>query len=650
MRNGPMAKWFAIGAVCWVLALFCWQTYIYRKDAALLLSYARLAIFGVGPYWLPRASASLSFAPEEVGSKRIQVAAGPPSTEGRTLSLKISKTGLNWTLKGPDGTALAASACKDDREAMHGIPLQECNWELGPLNAGGEYQLDAQSGASPAPALAILTYGEVSKRNGVTPYPKSDWPKAWVDIPGPNEDPEWPEAGRKSISKFALMGQRPSGDLTVATTVEYLPAMPSNGFPQPKIERFESKVSGDRGQVEFTPPFGGAMRITHRVAGADQKERTALGTSRWLPVSKRAALVQRVRRLEGMGLELDLDVELGGTYQLGAEARSSVFDPWLELSRKEFALQPEKQTVRVPLDDRKLFNMTGEDGLALRVTAKVSGMPYPLYVGFANEANRPLSLDRIIRKVKTDPSLSTAKIRPLRRDGKFLADLVEVFWKMETNGGYCRVQGRLISPRTGRRVEMAARGAVPLQFAQMTVRLVFPAAPIRALGDALWDFEGLQVCGESDYPAVPTDWKAEYRTRLQLNPKDLAEASSGHPFEVRENFAFFRYNYLKQQRLPGRFAVPVYAQGPFDPGTRLRVGEVEKGFRVSTSRLRPFQSTDIPVAEVWIEAVRMLEGDPFETRYIPIHIEGKGVSQELIVVCPMHPLSVWGRGTSVPDR
>ncbi|MBM3759164.1 MAG: hypothetical protein FJW36_02835 [Acidobacteria bacterium] len=125
-------------------------------------------------------------------------------------------------------------------------------------------------------------------------------------------------------------------------------------------------------------------------------------------------------------------------------------------------------------------------------------MPYPLYVGFASEANRPLSLDRIIRNVKVDPSHSTAKIRPLRRDGKFLADLVEVFWKMETNGGHCRVQGRLISAITGRRIEMAARGAVPLQFAQMTVRLVFPAEPIRAFRDENWDFEGLQVCGEKD--------------------------------------------------------------------------------------------------------------------------------------------------------
>jgi|GEM_PF-2326535 len=159
------------------------------------------------------------------------------------------------------------------------------------------------------------------------------------------------------------MGQKPSGDLTVATTVECLPAMPSNGIPQPKIERFESKLSGDLGQVAFVPPFGGAMRITHRIADASQKGWTALGTSRWLPVSKRAALIQAVRRREGIGLELDLDVELGGTYQLGAEARNSVFNPWLELSRIEFALQPGKQTVRVPLDDRKLFNMTGEDGL-----------------------------------------------------------------------------------------------------------------------------------------------------------------------------------------------------------------------------------------------------------------------------------------------
>jgi len=120
-----------------VIALFGRQTYVYRKDAALLLSYADVMIFGVGPYWLPRASASLSFAPEEVGSKRIRVAGGPPSTVGRTLSLKIGETGLNWSVKGLDGIALAAADCKDDREAMHGIPLQSAigNWAHSTLAA-----------------------------------------------------------------------------------------------------------------------------------------------------------------------------------------------------------------------------------------------------------------------------------------------------------------------------------------------------------------------------------------------------------------------------------------------------------------------------------------------------------------------------------
>lgn len=626
------------------LGLLALVVVVYFHQEILLFGYYCSVMLSSRPVLIE--GKDLQFAPYERSSKRLELTVESPYfVSGRHLSLTVSKNRAQWRLVGPGGRSLTAFTCSEIPGSVQGIPEQTCFFTLGGEHQSGSYQLEVKSSGSPAPTYAIFSYGRDSRWLENYPYQGKGWPESWVRV---DRDPKFsPVAGQEWTTEFALDGKAPEGELDVETTVEYLPAMPSGDVPASRVEHLHSVMRGGKGEVKFVPPAGGALRVTHRVTSTKRTNWVAYGASDWLPVRQRAAVVSAVRAWRGYGLEVDLDVEVAGTYQFRAEVDQWVSDnlPW-----QDFPLRLGRQTVKLLLPGRTIIAMSDGRPVELRALVQLKEANFPVDIDFAEAARRQIHWDQSTWRLEPDLANRSATARPLKLEGNEKAQLVEVTWEMESKGGYCLAYGRLISKATGKGREVVVKGMREILFARVRVQLVFPVPAFGDATDQEWDFEGLQVCNPDSYPAQVRHWEANSRFRLQLKPTEFAVDAAKGDFEVREIAGLFPYDLVRNKPLPARFAVGIYAKGPFDRSARLSVGDIEKGFRVSTSDLTPFRSADVPVANVFVEPIRGQVKEPLKTRYFPILVEGSGMHQELIVVCPFTTSSALPPGTLVRAR